>query len=131
MASTITDGSETPVREAQAAPLPSLISTDHAVSTRMSQDLADGQIVIVTAGWILVVTGLLLTFWDPGTVQELRFHILLLLLVAGGNYYLHAQLRMRRRAVVTVAYAPRAADIVVIALLLIVQGGAASHLYIF
>jgi hypothetical protein len=92
---------------------------------------ADGQSVIVTARWVLVVSGLILALWDPGPIGQIRMHVLALLLLAVGNFYLHAQLLMRRPAVSAIAYAASAADIAVITLLIVSQGGFASPLYIF
>jgi hypothetical protein len=106
-------------------------SAAHRPHSPVPRELADGQRVIVTARWILVAAGLLLTLWNPRSVQDLRVHILLLLLLAVGNFYLHAQLRMQRAAVAWVAYTSSAADILAITMLLVAQGGATSHLYIF
>ncbi|MBC8077343.1 MAG: hypothetical protein H7Y32_14810 [Chloroflexales bacterium] len=93
--------------------------------------MASGQIVIITARWVLVLAGLLLTLWQPGTVAELRVHIVALLLLAVGNFYLHAQVLMRRPLAELTVYAASVADIVVITLLAFSQGGAASGIYIF
>ena len=95
------------------------------------EDMAHGQIVIVTFRWILVLAGLVLTFWNPGPINELRMQLLVILLLAVGNFYLHAQLLMRRPAIDMVVYAASLADLTVITLLLIVGGGFTSSLYIF
>jgi hypothetical protein len=92
---------------------------------------ADGQSVIVTARWVLVLSGLILALWNPGPIAQIRLHVLALLLLAVGNFYLHAQLLTRRPAVSAVAYGASAADIMVISLLIASQGGFASPLYIF
>lgn len=98
---------------------------------RESEVPADGQRVIVTARWVLVLSGLVLALWDPGPIGQIRLQILALLLLAVGNFYLHAQLLMRRPAINAVAYGASAADIAVITLLIATQGGFASSLYIF
>jgi hypothetical protein len=92
---------------------------------------AAGQLVIVTARWVLVLSGLLLALWNPGPIGQIRLHVLTLLILAVGNFYLHAQLLMRRPAVSAVAYAASAIDIAVITLLIATQGGFASSLYVF
>lgn len=102
-----------------------------AAPPNVSDDVASGQIVIITARWVLVLAGLLLTLWQPGSVVELRVHIVALLALAVGNFYLHAQVLMRRPLPELTVYAASVADIVVITLLAFSQGGAASGIYIF
>src|SRR5687768_17094339 len=92
----------------------------------VSEDVGSGQIVIISARWVLVLAGLLLTLCQPGTLAELRVHIVALLLLAVGNFYLHAQVLMRRQLPDLAVYAASVADIAVISLLAFSQGGAAS-----
>lgn len=96
-----------------------------------STDLAFGQIVVVTARWILVTAGLVLALWLPDRLEQLRITIVVILLLAVANFYLHAQLLRRRPAVDVIAYAASAADLAVITLLVASQGGFTSDLYIF
>lgn len=101
-----------------------------------SEDIAFGQYVVVTARWILVAAGLLLSLWntapDPAAVlEQMKFQFIVLVLLAGGNFYLNLQLLRRRPAVGAVAYLASAADIAVITALVYSQGGFASPLYIF
>ena len=123
MASMLTDPYPTPL-EAEGAP-------PRRPQMRNPEVAADGQSVIVVARWVLVLSGLVLALWNPGTIGEIRTQVLALLLLAVGNFYLHAQLLMRRPAINAIAYAASAADIAVITLLVITQGGFASPLYIF
>ncbi len=104
------------------------ISMDDLFGTR---ELAYGQVVIVTARWILVLAGLLLALWNPSPINELRIQLFVLLLLAFGNFYLHAQLLMRRPTLAAVAYAASAADVVIITILVITNGGFKSGLFIF
>jgi hypothetical protein len=113
---------------ADQAPVP---APRHTRRFHDSEVPADGQSVIVTARWVLVLSGLVLALWDPGEISQIRLHVLALLLLAVGNFYLHAQLLMRRPALSAIAYAASAADIAVITLLIVSQGGFASPLYIF
>lgn len=101
--------------------------------SRLSQSLADGQIVIISARWLLVLTALMLTLWtsDPNTLSDIRLRVPVLLLLAIANFYLHAQVLMRRSVAANVIYAASAADMVVISLLLLAQGGFEAPLYIF
>lgn len=100
---------------------------------RLADHLADGQIVIIGARWLLVLAGLLLTLWSPGpdAMHDIRLRVPVLLLLAGGNFYLHAQLLMRRPVAPSLVYVVSAADMVVITLLLLSQGGFDAPLYIF
>src|SRR6266540_5044911 len=115
-----------PIQAADQTPAPSRLPR-----LRESEVPADGQSVIVTARWVLVLSGLILALWNPGPIDQIRLHVLALLLLAIGNFYLHAQLLVRRPAVNLIAYTASAADIAVITLLVVSQGGFASPLYIF
>lgn len=99
-------------------------------SSGTSEDIAQGQFVVVAARWVLVLAGLVLTLWLPAGISELRLQIVALLLLAVVNFYLHAQLLMQRPAADSLAYIASAADLVVITLL-VAQGGWDSSLYIF
>ena len=94
-------------------------------------DLAHGQIVIITARWILVVAGLMLALWNPESLGKLQVSILLILGLAAANFFLHGQVLMRRPVSTQVAYAASAADIAVISLILIVGGGFNTNPYVF
>ncbi len=100
-------------------------------SKEASEDLAYGQIVIATARWILVLTGLLLALWNPIAIAQLRIQILVILLLAVANFYLHAQLLKRRPMLEIVAYGAAAADVAVISTLVASQGTFDSGLFIF
>ena len=97
----------------------------------LSTELASGQIVIVTARWILVLAGLLLILLTPGTLSQLRLQIMILLGLAVANFYLCAQIFMRRPAMEPVMYAASLADLVVIALIIISQKGFESGTFVF
>jgi hypothetical protein len=108
----------------------------HPVRTaqsQLSQSLADGQIVIISARWLLVLAALLLTLWSPGpdALSAIRLRAPVLLALAVANFYLHAQVLMRRPVAADVIYAASAADIIVITLLVLNQGGFDAPLYIF
>ncbi len=104
---------------------------DQLTTSDDSEGLAFGQIVVVTARWILVTAGLVLALWLPDRLEQLRITIVVILLLAVANFYLHAQLLRRRPAVDVIAYAASAADLAVITLLVASQGGFTSDLYIF
>src|SRR5216683_1320111 len=75
-----------------------------------TEDLSYGQIVLVSARWILVVVGLILTLWDPAPISTLRIQLLVIFLVAAANFYLHAQALMKRPVPSQVIYAASAVD---------------------
>lgn len=125
--------SEVP-RPASPAPEPNSVNPFDWLRGEQSgeeTDLAHGQVVIVTARWILVGAGLALALWNPEAIGQLRIQVLVLLLIAVGNFFLHAQLLRRKFAVDAVAYAASAADLVVITLLVASQDGFDSNLFVF
>ena len=87
-------------------------------------DLAHGQVVIVTARWLLITIGLFLLIVKPTShVAELRLQIALILLLGLVNFFLHAHLLKRRPLPEPVAYVASAVDLVVITILVLSQGG--------
>jgi hypothetical protein len=96
-----------------------------------SEDLHHGQIVIIAARWILVGAGLLLAFWNPDAVGELRVQLMLILGLAVANFFLHSRVLMGRQVVPAVAYLASAVDIGVISMIVAVGGGFDSGAYVF
>lgn len=94
-------------------------------------DMAYGQIVIVTARWIFIFAGFLLTLWNPGELWKVQTVLGLVLLLAAANFYLHSQLLMHRPLVQQAAYLTSLADMVVISVLVAALGGMASDMYVF
>lgn len=87
-------------------------------------DLDHGQVVIVTARWLLILVGLFLLIVEPTSdVAELRLQVALLLALGLGNFFLHAQVLRRHPLPDGVAYAASAADLLVITILVLSQGG--------
>jgi hypothetical protein len=95
------------------------------------QELADGQLVVIAARWILVASGILLAIWNPAPIGELRVQIVLLLAIAVANFFLHANVLRRKETLQAVAYAASAADLLVISILVGVDDGYTSGLYVF
>lgn len=95
------------------------------------EELAFGQTVIITARWILVLSGLLFVAWNPGSLSVLRLQFAVLFGLAGVNFYLQAQLLRDRRIRPELAHAVSAADLAVITLVVWSQGGFASGSYVF
>jgi hypothetical protein len=96
-----------------------------------NRDLAQGQIVIVTARWILVLAALILTLWNPPEIGTMRIQILFIIMLAFANFYLHAEIMRQQPTVQAVAYLASAGDLFVITLIIIAQGGLESGAYAF
>lgn len=96
-----------------------------------SEDLAYGQTVLVWARWILIGTGLLLSFWNPQDLTMLQVQLAAIIALAFGNFYLHVQLLRGHPAIDNVVYAASLADITVVTALVLVQGGYPSPVFIF
>ena len=60
--------------EPKAQPAPERGLSSFAGTVR-SEDLAYGQTVLVWARWILIGTGLLLSFWSPQSLTTLQIHL--------------------------------------------------------
>jgi glucan phosphoethanolaminetransferase (alkaline phosphatase superfamily) len=94
-------------------------------------DLDHGQIVIVTARWLMIGVGLVLTLAYPtAALGDLRLQVSLILLLAIANFYLHAQVIRGRPIPLWAAYAASGADLLVISLLVAAQGGFGSYRYV-
>jgi hypothetical protein len=96
-----------------------------------SEDLAYGQTVLVWARWILIGTGLLLSFWSPKDLMTLQVQLAAIIALAFGNFYLHVQLLRGHPALDNVVYAASLADITVVTALVLVQNGYPSPVFIF
>ena len=96
-----------------------------------AEDLAYGQTVLVWARWILIGTGLLLSFWSPKDLTTLQVQLAAIIALAFGNFYLHVQLLRGHQALDVVVYAASLADITVVTALVLVQSGYPSPVFIF
>ncbi len=94
-------------------------------------DLAQGQLVVIAARWVLVVAGLLLALWDPQGMGVLRAQIVLILGLAVSNFFLQGQFLKKRPVLTNILYGASAADIAVISAIVMAQGGFGSHVYVF
>jgi len=90
-----------------------------------------GQTVLVWARWILIGTGLLLSFWAPTDLTMLQVQLAAIIALAFGNFYLHVQLLRGHPALDAVVYGASLGDICVVTALVLVQGGYASPVFIF
>jgi hypothetical protein len=127
-------GQAAPPSPAPAAP-PARPQPERGLSslggTVRSEDLGFGQPVLVWARWILIGTGLLLSFWSPSDPTTLKVQLAAIVALAFGNFYLHVQLLRGHPALDTVVYGASLADIGVVTALVLVQGGFPSPVFIF
>jgi len=95
--------------------------------------LAEGQIVIIVARWVLVLASLFLILLDAQTANKtvFRFELSVVLLLAVSNFYLVAQVLTKRRTLSAVVYGMGLADLIVITLIVIAQGGFHSNAFTF
>ena len=101
------------------------------VGSVRSDDLVSGQTVLVWARWILIGTGLLLSFWSPNDLLILQVQLAAIIALAFGNFYLHVQLLRGHPALDNVVYLASIGDLCVVTALVIVQGGYPSPVFIF
>jgi hypothetical protein len=95
--------------------------------------LAEGQMVIIVARWVLVLTSLFLILADAESVSFniIRFEIMAVLLLAVSNFFLIAQLLTKRKVLDMLIYGMSLADLAVISLVIAGQGGFSSNVYTF
>ncbi len=95
--------------------------------------LAEGQMVIIIARWVLVLAGLFLILLDIQNVDLniVKFEIMIILALAVSNFYLVAQVLAKRKTLDAAIYAAGLADLIVITLIIIAQGGYESNVYTF
>src|SRR4029077_1166096 len=111
-------------------PEPSKALSSFVGSVR-SEDLVFGQTALVWARWILIGTGLVLSFWTPADLLTLQVQLAAIIVLAFGNFYLHVQLLRGRPAIDTIVYLASVGDLCVVTALVIVQGGYASPVFVF
>lgn len=95
--------------------------------------LAEGQMVIIIARFVLVLVSMFLILADTESVSfnVIRFEIMIVLLLAVSNFALVAQVLTKRKTMDMVLYAMSLADLAVISIVIIVQGGFQSDVYTF
>lgn len=96
-----------------------------------SEDLVFGQAVLVWARWILIGTGLLLSFWNPSGLFILQVQLAVIIALAFGNFYLHVQLLRGHPALDNIVYAASIGDLFVVTSMVLVQGGYTSAVFVF
>lgn len=97
------------------------------------EDLSHGQTVIITARWILIVSGWVLALWQPQEIETLKLQLEILLLMAYtiGNFFLTVQWVKRSNTLTSVVYASSIVDLSVVTILVLTLGGYGSSHYVF
>jgi hypothetical protein len=92
-----------------------------------------GQVVIVTARWLLIITGFVVTLWNPtqANINPVRITLLVLFGLAIANFFLHAQILKRRPIERPILYAASAADLGIITLIVAAYGGLTSSSFVY
>ncbi len=101
------------------------------VEVGTEDDIAAGQIVIITARWILILAAWVLTLWEPEqtSVWELRLAIVLLMSYSTLNFFLTIQWVNRGKILAQTALMTSMADLALITVLAAVLG--AGNVYVF
>ena len=109
-------------------------------SGEVSEDLSAGQIVIITARWVLILAGLIFALAPPfpNNLVQLEVNVVVIIVLAMANFFLHMQVLGKRPTLDTLVYASAAVDIAVISVIILtqvaLQGAAAgftSTIYVF
>ncbi len=97
-----------------------------------AEDIAQGQIVIVTARWILILAGWVLALWDPDPLRsawDLRVAIALLMGYSALNFFLTIQWVNSGRVLTETALVTSLADLALITTLAAALGP--GNVYVF
>ena len=92
-------------------------------SSGISDDLRYGQIVIVAARWMLVLSAFVLLLYRSDKINELVFGVVGLLGIAVANFWLHTKILRKQCVEPEWVYLASGADIAVISLMTWLQGG--------
>ena len=94
-------------------------------------ELKRGEIVLVSARWILIIVGLLLTLNAPDDLVDLQISIAAILSMAVLNFVLHTNILNAKPAAATTLYVASIGDIGVIAAIVGITGAYNSFAFVF
>lgn len=94
-------------------------------------ELRRGEIVLVSARWILIVVGLLLALNAPESLVNLQVTIASILTMAVVNFVLHTNILNTKPAAATTLYIASVGDIVVISAIVGITGAYESYAFVF
>ena len=102
-------------------------------SDERANPLGAGQIVIVCARWLLIVTGFVVTLWSPrqADLDTVRIVLLCLFVLAIGNFFVHAQILRKHPLEPSLLYLASAADLGIITLIVSQTGGLGSGSFVY
>ncbi len=90
-----------------------------------------GHILIITARWVLVLVGLVLTLNKPQDLFEMELSILVILSLAVANFFLHVSTVTGRPIQRYFIYAATVGDVAVISIIVAMTGGADANSFVF
>src|SRR5438093_8391721 len=110
-------------RKPQRPLIPADEERSHGSSSGISDDLRYGQIVIVAARWMLVLSAFVLLLYRSDKINELVFGVVGLLGIAVANFWLHTKILRKQCVEPEWVYLASGADLAVISLMTWLQGG--------
>ncbi len=107
-----------------------------STDTETEENLHYGQIVIITARWLLILAGWTLTLWQPimpvsSEIWKLALQVGLLFGISIGNFYLTINYLKGTESLPNMVFATSAGDFAVITIMIMALGGYDSNLYVF
>jgi hypothetical protein len=94
-------------------------------------ELRRGEIILVSARWILIVVGLLLALNAPDSLLDLQVSIAAILTMAVVNFVLHTNILNTKPAATTTLYIASLGDIAVISAIIAITSGFSSFAFVF
>jgi len=109
------------------------VDGDTQPDTEAASRMSAGQIVIITARWLLIATGFVITLWSPtqNDLDTVRIVLFVLFALAMGNFFLHAHVLRRRNIEPWVLYSASTADFAMITLIVWRTGGLESGSFVY
>ena len=102
------------------------------------ENLTHGQNVIITARWLLILSGWMLVLWQPelfdlpgSEIGKLALQVGVLFAISIGNFFLTIHFLKGSQSLPAVVFATSAGDFAVITILIMALGGYFSSLYVF
>jgi hypothetical protein len=90
-----------------------------------------GEIILVTARWVLIVVGIVLALNAPPSLVSLQVSIGGMLILAAVNFTLHTNLVMKHPASRTILSWTSAGDVVAISAIIAITGGYNAYAFVF
>ena len=99
-----------------------------------AEDIFFGQVVIIWAGWFVILTGAILALWAASSISELTVASLLIVALMAVNFFVHGRYLMERPINRTLTALVSLVDLAIITLIVLAwrgQTGLDSPFFIF